>query len=77
MPDIALLGLVLSLVTVNMTMLGIVLKTLMTNGKPKKVQGNPHATDPGNIRLGDVSLAYFTEHFVKPIIEAIEGQRGS
>ena len=75
MPDLALLGVVLSVVAVNMTMLGIVLKTLVTNGKPKKVEGNPHATDPGNIRLGDVSLAYFKEHFVKPIIAAIESQK--
>ncbi len=77
MPDIALLGLVLSLVTVNMTMLGIVLKTLVTNGKPKKLQGNPHPMDPDDIMLGTMSLAAFKKECVAPIVRAIEGQRGS
>ena len=74
MPDLALLGLVLSLVTVNMTMLGVLLK-IVANGKPKKMSGNPHPTDPDDIRLGDVSLAYFKEQFVAPIIKAIEAQK--
>ena len=69
--DPAVLVFCISLVTVNMTMLGLVLRQMNTNGKPKKV-GNPQAVDPSDIRLGDVSLAYFKEQFVTPIIKAIE-----
>ncbi len=75
MPDLALLGLVLSVVAVNMTMLGVVLRTLVANGKPRRVSGNPHPMNPDDIRLGDMSLAYYKEECVKPIIAAIENQR--
>ena len=77
MPDLALLGVVLSLVAVNATMLGILLKVVLQNGKPKKAGGNPHATNPDNIRIGDMSLAFYKTECVQPIIEAIENRGGS
>ena len=74
MPDAATLAIIISLVTVNMTMLGLVLRQ-MTNGKPKVPKGNPGPVDPKDMddyRLGEISVAYFEEHFVTPIIEAIK-----
>ncbi len=75
MEDVWLLGLVLSVVAVNMTMLGIMFKMQVSNGKPKRTNGNPHPVDPDDIRLGDVSIAWFKTEFVEPIIAAIEGQK--
>lgn len=74
MPDTATLAIFISLVTVNVSILGLVLKVMVANGKPKRV-GNPQAVDPDDIRLGDVSVAYFKEQFVEPIIQAIRENR--
>ena len=69
MPDIATLGIIATMIGLNMTMLGLCVRVMM-NGKPRKAN-NPRALDPDDTRLGDVSLAYFKEQFVTPIIEAI------
>lgn len=72
--DPVVLAIVISLVSVNMTMLGLVLRQMMNGSKPKLPRNNPGPVDPKEMdtyRLGDVSVAYFEEHFVEPIIEAI------
>ena len=76
-PDIATLGVIATMITLNMTMLGLVLRQ-MTNGKPRVPKANPRPVDPKDLegyRLGDVSVAYFKEQFVTPIIEAIRESR--
>lgn len=74
MPDIATLGVIATMIALNMTMLGLVLRQ-MTNGKPRVPKDNPQPVDPDDIRLGDVSVAYFREQFTAPIIKAIEDNR--
>ena len=74
MTDAALLAIVLTVAAVNVSILGLCVRVMM-NGKPRKAN-NPRALDPDDTRLGDVSLAYFKEQFVAPIIEAIRENRG-
>jgi len=62
---------IISMVGVNAAMLGLVLK-VATNGKPKKLEGNPRSVDLDDIRVGDVSMASFRREFVEPIITAIK-----
>ncbi len=74
MTDTVFLLAIISMVGVNAAMLGLVLKVAM-NGKPKRTQGNPHPMNPDDIRLGDMSLAYFKKECVDPIVQAIEAHR--
>ncbi len=74
MTDIAFLGAIISVVAINITMLALVLRQMM-NGRPRQ-KNNPGAIDPDDVRLGDVSLAYFRAEFVEPIIEAINRRSG-
>ncbi len=73
MPDIATLGVIATMIALNMTMLGLVLRQ-MTNGKPKRV-GNPGPVNEDDIMLGSMSLAYFKDQCITPIIEAIRESR--
>lgn len=66
-------GIIIGFATVNLSVLGLLFK-VVSNGKPRKL-GNPHPTDPDDIRLGDISLAYFKQEFVKPIVDAIEASK--
>jgi hypothetical protein len=75
MPDPATLGVVATMIGLNMTMLGLVLRQIMNGSKPKLPKNNPQPVDPKDMdsyRLGDVSVAYFKDEFVTPIIEAIK-----
>jgi hypothetical protein len=77
-PDLATLGVIATMIALNMTMLGIVLRQMTNGSKPKLPKNNPRPVNPKEMdtyRLGDVSVAYFEEHFVAPIIEAIRGNR--
>jgi hypothetical protein len=71
--DVAILGVIATMVGLNLTMLTVVLRQVM-NGKPKLPKNNPGPVNPidmDDYRLGDVSVAYFEDHFVVPIINAI------
>ncbi|KKM64296.1 hypothetical protein LCGC14_1502820 [marine sediment metagenome] len=67
------LGIGISMIGANVAVLGLVLR-IAVNGKPRKA-GNPHAMNPDDIRLGDMSLAYYKTECVDPIIRAIEGNK--
>ncbi len=71
MTETGFLVAIISMVGVNAAMLGLVLKVVM-NGKPK-IKSNPGPYSPEDVRLGDVSLAYFNKQ-VDRIIEAIKGE---
>ncbi len=72
MTDVAFLGIIISLVAINVSMLGLLFR-LYTNSRPKS--SNPEAIDPDKTRLGDVSVRYFKDELVKPIVEAIKESR--
>ena len=67
--DPLVLGIGISMIGANVAVLGLVLR-VVKNGKAKS-NGNPHSLDPDETRLGDVSIAYYKENFVDPIIAAI------
>ena len=74
MTDVTILGVIGTMLALNLSMLGLMWQ-MMRNGKPKHVSDNPHPTDPDDIRLGDISLAYFRQEFVEPIVQAIKENR--
>ena len=65
MGDAGIMAVLISLVAVNLTCLGLVLRAVTNNRKPSKpVQPNgrnPGPNDPREIRLGDVPVSYFEE----------------
>ena len=71
--DPAELTIIIGLVTVNVSILGLLFK-VVSNGKPKKMN-NPHTKDPEDVMLGTMSLAAFKKECVAPIVEAIKGAR--
>ncbi len=68
-----MLGIGVSMIGANIAVLGLALRVL-TNGKPKN-KGNPHAVNPADMRVGDMSLAYYKAECVQPIIDAIEAAK--
>ena len=68
--DPLILGIGISMIGANIAVFGLALRVL-TNGKPRN-RGNPHAVNQEDIRLGDMSLAYYKAECVTPIIDAIK-----
>ncbi len=68
--DPLILGIGISMIGANVAVLGLVLR-IAVNGKPKN-KGNPHAVNPADMRVGDMSLAYYKAECVQPIIDAIK-----
>ena len=76
MSDAGTLGVLVSLVAVNLACLGLILRALTNGRKPRQPNsGNPGPQDPRDIKLGDVPLSYFEECLerqTKKLVEAIE-----
>lgn len=69
------IGLMITLVGLNLAVMGILVGLFRSNRQPRMTNGRNPGIDPDQVRIGDVSVGYFEKQRIEAIKECMEDCR--